>query len=181
MYEVEVKVRADHDRVEAALEESGAAHLETIRQADTYYNAPHRDFAATDEALRVRRERRDGGVTAKVTYKGPKIDGESKTREEHETAVDDAVAIDEILNGLGFTPAATVEKERRRYDFDSYTVTLDTVTDLGDFVEIETDVEDEAAVERAREDLQIALAALGLDPEESIRTSYLGLLLNNSE
>ena len=181
MYEVEMKVRADHATVREQLVDAGASPLGTIRQVDTYYDAPHRDFAATDEALRVRREHVHGETTAKLTYKGPKIDAESKAREEAETTVGDGETADAIVRGLGFEPAATVEKERHRYAFGEYTVTLDDVTDLGEFVEIETDVETENAVESAREGLQAKLADLGLDPADTIRTSYLGLLLDNSE
>ncbi|WP_135663050.1 class IV adenylate cyclase [Halorhabdus rudnickae] len=181
MFEVEIKVRADHATVREALVDAGANPLGTIRQVDTYYEAPHRDFAATDEALRIRREHRHGETTVKLTYKGPKIDTESKTREEAETTVGDGETADAILRGLGFEPAATVEKERHRYRLDEYTVTLDDVTDLGEFVEIETDVKSEDAVEDAREKLQSRLSNVGLDPAESIRTSYLGLLLDASE
>ncbi|WP_158853559.1 class IV adenylate cyclase [Halorhabdus sp. CUG00001] len=181
MYEVEMKVRADHETVRQALLDAGADPLGTIRQVDTYYDAPHRDFAATDEALRVRREHRHGETTAKLTYKGPKIDSESKSRKEAETTVGDGETANAIVRGLGFEPAATVEKERHRYALSGYIVTLDDVSDLGEFVEIETEVDDESAVEGARESLQGKLADLGLDPAESIRRSYLGLLLDNSK
>ena len=179
MYEVELKVRADHGTVRDALLEAGAESLGTIRQVDTYYDAPHRDFAATDEALRVRREHAHGEETAKITYKGPKIDVESKTREEHETTVADGGTAEAIFQGLGFEPAASVEKERHRYALRAFTVTLDDVAGLGQFLEVETDVETEAEVEAARADATTLLADLGLDPDAGIRTSYLGLLLEN--
>lgn len=179
MFEVEMKVRADHAPVRDALVDADARPLGTVRQVDTYYDAPHRDFAATDEALRIRREHRHGETTVALTYKGPKLDAESKSREEAETTVGDGETIDAILRGLGFDPAATVEKERHRYALGEYTVTLDDVTGLGEFVEIETDVESENAIERARESLQARLADLGLDPDDGIRTSYLGLLVDN--
>ncbi|MFB6073835.1 MAG: class IV adenylate cyclase [Haloarculaceae archaeon] len=223
MYEVEVKVRAEHAPVERALDAAGAAFLGSVTQEDTYYDAPHRDFAATDEALRIRRERagepadaggesgadtggddRDSGdgtgvegkegggnegdsgdeggdETTRVTYKGPLLEAESKSREEHETAVADGEAAAGILDGLGFEPAATVRKDRRRYRLDGYTVTLDSVDGLGEFVEVETETDDED-FEAAREGAIAVLEALGLDPDDQIRTSYLGLLLgDNSE
>ena len=60
MYEVEVKVAADHAAVRERLPDEAEA-LGTVEQVDTYFDAPHRDFAATDEALRLRRERRVDG------------------------------------------------------------------------------------------------------------------------
>ncbi|WEL21137.1 class IV adenylate cyclase [Halorhabdus sp. BNX81] len=180
MYEVELKVPADHGKVKERLLDAEADPLGTIRQVDTYYNAPHRDFAATDEALRIRREHAHGEVTAKITYKGPKVDGASKTREEHETSVGDGETADAIFRGLGFEPAATVEKQRHRYALRNSTVTLDDVTDLGEFVEVERAVETDAEIEAARESVTSLLSDLGLDPADSIRTSYLGLLLENN-
>ncbi|ESP89500.1 class IV adenylate cyclase [Candidatus Halobonum tyrrellensis] len=205
MYEVEVKVRAAHGQVRERLAALDAERVERVSQSDTYYAAPHREFAETDEALRTRRETvidrgpaagADGGpdpggrldaagaatgadaatdAETRLTYKGPRIDTESKTREEHETAVADPAAAEGILDGLGFDPAATVEKERDVYAVGEYVVTLDTVADLGEFVEVERTVE-EADVDSAREGARALLRDLGLDPEEGIRTSYLELV-----
>jgi adenylate cyclase class 2 len=180
MYEVELKVRASHDAVRDRLDALGAEDVGTVTQVDTYYDAPHRDFAETDEALRIRREERAGDSTTRVTYKGPLVEAASKTREEVETGVADADRFDDILDALGFSPAAVVEKERHRYALDGYTVTLDTVVDLGEFVEIEREAS-EAEVETVREGAASRLRELGLDPDDQIRTSYLGLLLDSSE
>jgi adenylate cyclase class 2 len=192
MYEVELKVRADHGAVRDRLDALGATRVGRVRQVDTYYDAPHRDFAETDEALRVREETavaggsgerrdRDDGTETRLTYKGPLVERESKTREEAETAVADADAMRAVLDGLGFEPAATVEKERERYRAEGYTVTLDAVDGLGEFVEVETEVPGEAGVEAARESATALLERLGLDPKAGIRTSYLGLLLGAGE
>lgn len=177
MYEVELKVPADLDAVRERLRELPADSVGSVRQRDTYYNAPHREFAETDEALRIREETRDDGEQTRLTYKGPRIDETTKTREEFETAATDADALEGILDGLGFTPAATVEKEREHYAIEGFTVTLDSVTGVGEFVEVEVDVETESEVDAAREDAIALLERLGLDPEASVRTSYLGMLL----
>jgi adenylate cyclase class 2 len=202
MYEVEVKVRADHDDVRERLSAADADHVERVRQEDTYYDAPHRDFASTDEALRLRRETRvpaeseqatvgDGEVdgegredaddraetAVRVTYKGPLLDESSKTREEHETGVCDPESMAGVLDGLGFIAAATVEKDRDRYRLDGYTVTLDAVDGLGEFVEVEAEASTDAEVDAAREGAFAVLRDVGLDPADQIRTSYLGMLL----
>lgn len=177
MYEVELKLRADHDALQARLNKAGAERVDSRRQVDTYYDAPHRSFADTDEALRIRREKpADGERVTKLTYKGPLVDAASKTREEHETAVDDDEAVQGVLAGLGFEPAATVEKDRTYYDFEGYTLVLDTVDGLGEFVEIEREVP-ESEIDTAREEAIELLERLGLSPDDQLRTSYLGLLL----
>ena len=178
MYEVELKLEADHGPVRERLGDLGAEPLGRVRQVDTYYDAPHRSFAETDEALRVRVEEDDDGRSVRLTYKGPLVEAESKTREEHETTVADEAATRAILEGLGFSPAATVEKERERFGYDGYTVTLDAVDGLGEFVEVETEAEE---VEPAREGAVAVLRELGLDPDEQVRTSYLGMLLDGGD
>jgi adenylate cyclase class 2 len=188
MYEVELKLRADHDAVGAALDDAGASPDRRVRQIDTYYDAPHRDFAETDEALRLREETREqvGGSegktqpesTTRVTYKGPLIEAESKTREEHETAVADGDEAAGVLAGLGFEPAAVVEKDRTFFTLDGYTVSLDHVDGLGEFVEIESETAQSDDIGEVREGAADVLRRLGLDPDDQIRTSYLGLLLD---
>ncbi|AEH37803.1 class IV adenylate cyclase [Halopiger xanaduensis] len=212
MYEVEVKVPADPDlaAVRERLERGGgsdgadearrleADRAETVVQEDTYYDAPHRSFPETDEALRIRRESTPGSESdaaedaeSRITYKGPLLDDESKSREEIETAVADGEKMDAVLTNLGFAPAATVRKEREHYtvalavddDGDertyTYTITLDAVDDVGEYVEVETDVEREADLETARRGAYAVLESLDLDPDDQIRTSYLGLLLES--
>ena len=193
MYEVELKVRASHDRLRTRLAATDATLSERVRQVDTYYDAPHRSFAETDEALRIRRttalpadpidsggadpnNEADPDPTAVLTYKGPLLEAESKSREEFESELGDPEAVDEALSRLGFSPAATVEKERTYYVLDGYTVTLDDVAGLGEFVEVERE-QAEAGIEAVREGARELLEGLGLDPDEQIRTSYLGLLL----
>jgi adenylate cyclase class 2 len=178
MYEVELKVEAAHGRVRDALRATDAEQLGTVRQEDTYYDAPHRDFAETDEALRVRVERTDDATETTLTYKGPLVEAASKTREEREVAVGDADAADAVLAGVGFEAAARVVKDRERFALRGYTVSLDAVEGLGEFVEVETRAE---AVAEAREGARTLLADLGLDPEDHVRTSYLGLLIDNSQ
>ncbi|WP_232701874.1 class IV adenylate cyclase [Halobacterium wangiae] len=203
MYEVEVKVPADLAGVRERLADAGAERVATVAQADTYFDAPHRSFAETDEALRVRRVatavpgfERDRPLPAlvddvldgeygergesRVTYKGPLVETESKTREEFETVVDDGDTMRELLGRLGFEPAATVRKLREKHILGEFAVLLDAVENVGEYVEVETEVPDEDAVEAAREAAYELLESLGLDPDEQVRTSYLGLQLEDA-
>lgn len=175
MYEVEVKFRVAHGDVRPHLDD--AVHEHDVRQVDTYYDHPSRDFATTDEALRIRRSTRDGETTALVTYKGPLVDVSSKTREEHETAVDDGEALHAALDGLGFAPAARVEKHREVWSHDGASVTLDDVDGLGEFVEIERESGNDG-VDQVREAVLATARELGLDPADQIRDSYLAMLLD---
>lgn len=180
MYEVELKFRVDHDRFRDRLIALGAEPTGQRTQTDTYYDAPHREFAETDEALRIRRESTQSETVEKLTYKGPLVEAESKTRIEHETRVADGAELDRALAGLGFSPAATVEKHREFYALEGYTITLDAVSGLGEFLEIEA-AADEESISTVRDGAIDLLAELGLDPDDQIRTSYLGLLLASKD
>lgn len=188
MYEVELKLQTAHEPVRTRLAAADATHVGRITQADTYYQAPDRDFADTDEALRIRVETpadtvsggssvRDSGAQTLLTYKGPLVDPNSKSRAEAETPVGDAAALERILDGLGYEPTATVHKRRDRYRLAECAVVLDRVEGLGEYVEVETEADADADVDTARERAVAVLEQLGLDPADQIRTSYLGQLL----
>ncbi|MFB6132447.1 MAG: class IV adenylate cyclase [Halanaeroarchaeum sp.] len=182
MYEVEVKVRADHEPVREALRRRDATPVGAVEQADRYFDAPHRDFAERDEALRLRLESDADGDAApesKLAYKGPLVESESKTREEIETPVVSPTDVEAILEALGFEVAATVEKHRERWRVGEYVVSLDDVSGLGQFVEVEGKAT-KVTVPDVRDGALEVLRDLDLDPDEQIRTSYLGLLLGGS-
>ena len=164
MIEIEVKVRADHSKARPILDKIGAIKIGVESQSDIYFAVPYRDFAKTDEALRIRSL--DG--KAVLTYKGPKLDSVSKTRKEFETPVDEAATI-EILHALGFFSAGEI------------TVCLDAVEELGEFLEVEIMAESENEFEASRAKLFKLLNQFGAGEEDSIRTSYLEMVLEKSK
>ncbi len=180
MFEVELKFPV-HDR--AALEErlrrAGFIPLATHVEIDHYYNAPDRDFAQTDEALRLRQV--DGQT--RVTYKGPKQGGRGKTRLEIELplAAGTAASMHDLLLQLGYRPAAEVRKRRTHFVRSAADeaapvpkLTLDEVDQVGIFVELEAQAE-EADAGPCQEALWRWAKELHLEKEE--RRSYLELLL----
>jgi adenylate cyclase class 2 len=177
--EVEMKFPvAELASLEARLTQLGAAAGAERRDADHYFNAPDRDFARTDEALRVRTI----GAANFVTYKGPKRDALTKTRTEVEVPLGDgpasAAAFKQLLRHLGYRDVAEVRKRRRLYHlrrsgFD-LEICLDEVDGLGPFAELEI-VAPEDQLDAARAALLAAAAELGLSASE--RRSYLEMLL----
>jgi len=176
MIEVEVKVRADHEKVRPILKKIGATKVKVEIQSDTYFAAPHRDFAKTDEALRIRSL--DGQSV--LTYKGPKLDKVSKTREELETPVDEVIFI-KILHALGFSEAGIVRKNREFFEAGEITVSLDAVEGLGEFLEVEIMAENEKDLETSRHKLFDFLKQFGFGEKDSIRTSYLEMVLEKNK
>jgi adenylate cyclase class 2 len=144
-------------------------------EEDIYFKSPVRDFAVTDEALRVRKDVE--GVV--VTYKGAKLDSETKTREEVKARIDpgDYDKIIMILLKLGFEDFAVVKKRRKIYRYEDAVICLDSL-EIGDFIEIEVEGSD---VEYGKRRIFEIASRLGIDKRESIRKSYLELILEKTE
>ena len=179
MFEVEQKFRVNgFDPIEVKLREMRAVFEEPVEQVDHYFAHPARDFAATDEALRIRQV----GPDNFITYKGPKIDSATKTRREIELPIAAgercAAQLSELLQELSFSPVATVRKMRRQASLPwggwKFLVALDDVEQVGKFVELEVTAE-ERQLDEAREKLHTLAARLSL--LDVVRTSYLELLL----
>src|SRR5690349_2250579 len=140
-YEVEQKFPlCDETALLARLAALGGVAGEAEDQVDCYYAHPLRDFAATDEALRIRRQ----GDLNFITYKGPKLDPGTKTRREIELCLAPgeraAAEFGRLLEALGFRPVAEVHKRRRVAQFDwqarQVEAAIDDVQDVGKFVEL---------------------------------------------
>ncbi len=179
MLEVEVKYRnADRTHAVATLLDWGAKLVQDRSDADLYFQAPHRDLKATDEAFRLRRS----GAKNFLTYKGPRRDTETKTRPEIEVAIAEgdlaAGDIEKLLLALGFKPVTIVRKKRRVYqvlrDGFEMEICFDALDGIGEFVEIEI-LAEESQYEAAKQSLLAAANELGLSEKEP--RSYLGLVL----
>lgn len=169
---------ADLAEVESRLSALGASISARHRESDLYFTHPSRDFAATDEALRLRCSERGRWIT----YKGPKIDATTKTRREIDLALPAGADVPGdwavLLEALGFRPIAEVVKRRRKarvaWHDRQIEVSLDEVDRLGTFVELE--------IVTGADDLEAARACIASLAEHlrlagSERRSYLELLL----
>jgi adenylate cyclase class 2 len=147
-------------------------------EIDVYFAHPLRDFARTDEALRLRRK----GDANYITYKGPKIDTTTKTRREIELPLgpgaESLASWTALLEAVGFRPAGEVHKSRRKaaipWQGCRVEASLDEVEGLGTFVEFEL-VAEQSEVEAAKACIQSLAQSFGLTQGE--RRSYLELLL----
>ncbi len=172
MLEVELKVKIPSlDPVREQLARNHARSSGKVHEHDIYYNAPHRDFGQTDEAVRVRYTDNH----AVVTYKGPKIKKSGlKAREELNFAVESGKTFETMLDRLGFTRTLEVNKWREMYTVGNATVSLDSVDGLGTFAEIEVMTGNES--DNPAEQIRKIAEDIGMDGEP-ILESYLELLL----
>jgi len=165
MLELEMKAKIDRysqGRIDQIIKR--AEFLQEKYEEDIYFSSPIRDFKETDEALRVRYS----GENTILTYKGPKLDKISKSREEFEAFV--SGDIEEILQKLGYRMVLNVRKKRRVYAYREFTVSIDDVEDLGEYIEVELKSDNLQDIKKI-EDLFDLLFL------ESERRSYLELLL----
>ncbi|RLI72976.1 class IV adenylate cyclase [Archaeoglobales archaeon] len=167
--EVEVKFKA-YDGVEERIKEMADFVIEKFEE-DLYFNHPCKDFKESDEALRVRKDKE--GI--KVTYKGAKVDKETKSREEIKLKVDDFDKSIDLFKKLGFKPVREVVKLRRIYRIGDAIICYDEVKGLGNFVEIEIESDFDGFEEAKQRVFKIA-KMLGFNPKDNIRKSYLELL-----
>ncbi|OGS45014.1 MAG: hypothetical protein A3K76_01595 [Euryarchaeota archaeon RBG_13_57_23] len=170
MLEVEVKYRSPgNDIVEKTLARLGAKKISDGAMEDLYFAHPIKDFGKSDEALRLRKTA-DG---AELTYKGARMALEhTKAREEVTLKTDNPLAIQRILERLGFKEVYVVRKSRRTYQLDKLRVEIDDVEGLGEFVELEIMTE---SPERSATLMETARKELVLEKIEP--KTYLELLI----
>ena len=189
LIEVEVKVRIEEDDLPQILKKLGdlnAIFIEKVQQSDLYFNSPERDFAVTDEALRLREiieehenEKKEDNYI--LSWKGPKFFEKDidKTREEIKIKIKDFDKTKKIFEKLGFTPVETVVKERKIYKLGDIELTIDLVRGIdGHFIELETSAFSIEEVEKKKQELLELLYKINVDVRRCERRAYLDILLN---
>ncbi|MBK8270734.1 MAG: class IV adenylate cyclase [Planctomycetes bacterium] len=169
--ELESKLRVDsHEPVREKLRAAAAAYVGRVKETNRILDTDDGRLLNSGCGLRIRRvEILDGnGPKATVTFKGPRVVGKFKQREEWETQLDDADAMTAILAALGFKDRILFEKRRETWRLGECTIELDDVAQLGLFVEVEGP--SESAIDAV-------LALIGLDGDSPIHESYIALLM----
>jgi len=186
-FEVEIKVRLHEsiDEMKAKLTVVGAKWEVKLEHVDDYYLMPEgfRNFAETDEALRIRAVKQEGeDEKADITYKGKKLRGDTKTREEIIVKLSSAEKMGGILEHLGFTNAYTIHKWREifshEYNGETIEITVDQIEHLPDpYMELELYAATEEEINAKQGLLFEFLKELGYRRKDSERLSYLELVM----
>jgi adenylate cyclase class 2 len=180
-YEVEMKFRTGdrHDELAQRLAAMGGVAEAVEDQEDIYLSHPARDFGQTGEALRLRRE----GASNRLTYKGPRHAGPTKTREELEIAfasgADAMEQMRRLWEALGFRPVAVLHKRRQAFHVvhggRKIAVVFDVAEHLGCFAEVEALAGGAADLPAAQAAVLDLAGVLGLSEVEP--RSYLRMAL----
>lgn len=138
--DIEIEIQANIENSRPLFDFLGAHGIfkHEIRQVDEYFSAAADDFLAVRPVSRWLRLRQ----TEKGCYLNYKNwhfdkDGQSDYCDEFETGIENIETARKILEALKFHPIATVDKLRKIWTFEDYEIAIDSVKDLGDFVEIE--------------------------------------------
>ena len=137
MREIELLFKID-DKKEKVLQQTlKNFYIKTVREVDTYFYPPHKDFLVSKhgrENLRIRKSDCEEELTyKKVIYNNGKY---SHSIEEN-VNISNANDIVGILKILDFRVHLVVEKKRKIYKNENFKFTIDHVKSLGIFTEIE--------------------------------------------
>ena len=180
MIEVELKAKLEKEDIPnfiRKLEDLGFERLVKKEEVDIYFNGIDRDFRETDEALRIRKSLNidEKYVKCYMTYKGPKMDNISKTREEIEVQVSNGEDAKKIFEKLGVKSVKTIAKIREIYKKDKIEISIDKVEDVGTYIEFEKIVESESEKSDAVDELLNLMKSLNISKDNLVKTSYLEL------
>ena len=181
--EVEIKVPLDaavFSRIREKLRKI-ARFEKKSKQTDVYFTPAHRNFVGPEfpfEWLSIR----ERGGKAIFNYKHFYPENAETTThcEEFETEISDAGRMNKIFSALNMKKLIVVEKERDVYIFkDEFEIALDSVKDLGKFIEIEA-LKDFGGVEKTRKRLLEFAGNLGIDASKADKRGYPFLLMKKN-
>jgi adenylate cyclase class 2 len=155
--EIEIKLKVDHlSAVRDRLKQLSAKRVREVMETNIFFDTPDHSLLGSDCGLRLRhiRDLADHQEKLVITYKGPRGEGQVKSREEIEVGVDSADNAVALLEKLGYVKMLTFEKRRESWKIEKCMIELDQLPHLGSFVEIECPTE--AEVLKLRQKLGLA-------------------------
>ena len=147
--EIEIRYELNNkNELEKWLNEK-AKLIHTSHQIDTYYDNKLNSFAKDPghiyDWLRVRES--NGKITFNYKHWLPEGEVIRKYCEENELTISSAEEMKKILCNLGFEVFIVVDKLRNSWIYGEYEISIDTVKELGDYIEIEYKGEDNSDIE----------------------------------
>jgi len=171
--EVELLFRINETRAQELRRELGKVFVQKVREIDTYFYPPHKDFEVSEkgrENLRVR----ENDSNKELTYKKVFYEkGEYSHSVEENLAIPDADKAVQLLKSLGFRVHFVIDKQREIFEEENYQITIDNVKGLGIFAEVEWTGSD-GDEEEIRKSCARKAKSLGLDKIQD--KGYLRLL-----
>lgn len=173
MREIEVKARIES--AAKIIEQLAAANTkvsEPVHQRDEVFGLPGVDGASSNGEpwLRIRTETKNGSQKYLFTLK------RSITNQldsiEHETEINDADELRQIILHSGFTPYSDITKQRRKARIGDIEICIDSVDRLGEFVEAEKLTTEDADYEQVVRELWELLSRFAIERSSEVTDGY---------
>ncbi len=178
MYEVEVKAKLrDRKAVLGKLENFGCKFSEVLHQVDHIFIPEGIVFPPLAGSgvgvLRVRKSNDKYFFTLKISQ------GSRQDSLERELQISDGEKMIEILKLIKYQQVPTVDKKRIKTNYKDIEIVLDSVKDLGEFIEAEKIVESEDKEDRKKiqEELFKFLETLGVSKEDRVIDGKYDIML----
>lgn len=150
---IEVEIRAkieNFEEIKEALNKVGANFIKTENQTDKIFGA--------DKFLDAEHKIIEGGLSARIR----EVDGKSTLefkeilREKGGIELSCPIANigigEKMLKKLDFEEAFTIRKNREVYSYNSFTICLDKVEQLGNFIEVEKEITSEGKIDKTKKE-----------------------------
>ncbi len=176
MYEVEVKARLkDKKVVQDLLKSKGCIFSEELHQVD-YIFIPGDSIFPPALGVPVLRVRKENG-TSFFTLKIPQSSRQDCIEREFEISDGDKML--EVFHFLGYKQVPTVDKKRIKTMYQGVEIVLDTVENLGDFIEAEKIIDLTKPEERMKvqEELFKFLEEFGIQEEDRVIDGKYDIML----
>lgn len=170
--EIEIQVNIENSKPLLDFLKNNAQFKSEKQQTDEYFSPIHRSFVKVRPVKEWLRLRNSKGSYS-INYKNWHYDENKKSTycDEYETKIENLDKIKKILNILNFKPLITVNKLRKTWVYNNYEINIDSVKDLGDFVEIEYIGKEQAEPVKITEQMINFLKNIGCG---KIKRNYLG-------
>jgi adenylate cyclase class 2 len=176
MYEVEVKAKLkSRQEVIKKLEAFGCKFSEELHQVDHVYFPEGLVFPPpiSTGVLRVRNQNNKYFFTLKISQSG------RQDSIERELEISDGEMMMEIIKLLKYQVAPAVDKKRIKTKYKDMVIEIDSVKDLGEFIEVEKIVTEENPEERKKIQRELAdfIETLGVAKEDLLVNGKYDIML----
>ena len=136
--EIEIQVKIENDKNLKSFLKKNADFQNEIHQIDEYFSPNDENYIKSRPVKKWLRIRDSNGIYF-VTYKNFYFDknGKSTYCDEYETKIGNIEQFRKIFEVLNYQSLVIVDKKRKAWRYKDYEILMDSVKNLGDFVEIE--------------------------------------------
>lgn len=136
--EIEIQVQIESIGKLISFLEKKAKFVGKKHQIDKYFTPAHKKYTEVRPVKEWLRLRNSSGIFS-INYKNWHYDTDGKSHycDEYETPVESIEQMEKIFNALDIKEMVVINKTRKIYFYKDYEIAIDSIKDLGDFVEIE--------------------------------------------